>query len=192
MSDKSNGVPAPALSEVVLKTGNFDTMKEWYIAALDRDPFFVRPRPEKASWTLAQQVAFFRIHGEFPYSQVLAIFEVDGTTERPGIDPGLHHYQLAHGCFDDLFARYDHMKSLGILPDQTWNHGVSTSFYYKDPDGNLAEMNCANFPTEDAYMAYFASDAYKKNISGIKIVADDFIAKYRGGMPQSELVIVPA
>lgn len=191
MSDKST-VPVPALSEVVLKTGNFEVLKEWYTAALDREPFFVRPRPKEVSWTGAQQVAFFRLSGEYPYSQVLGVFEVDGTVNVPGTDPGLHHFQMAHGSFDALFARYDRLKAAGILPDQTWNHGVSTSFYYKDPDKNLAEMNCVNFDTEEEFIGYFASDAYKKNISGIKIDADDYIARYRGGATRAELVKIPA
>lgn len=190
MSD-DNAVPVPCLSEIVLKTANFEVLKDWYTVALDREPFFTRPRPKEVSWTKAQQVAFFKMAGEYPFTQVLGVFEVDGTVERPGTDPGLHHFQMAHGSFDELFARYDNLKAKGILPDQTWNHGVSTSFYYKDPDGNLAEMNCVNFDTEAEFVGYFASEAYAKNISGIKIDADDYIARYRGGMTRDELVKIP-
>jgi hypothetical protein len=32
------------------------------------------------------------------------------------------------------------------------------------------------------------SDAFKKNIAGVEIEADEFIAKYRSGVPQADLV----
>ena len=192
MNQTSTTVPLPSLSEVVLKTGRFDRLKDWYITALSREPFFIRPRPKEVSWTGSQQIAFFKLAGEYPYSQVLGIFEVDGTVETPGTDPGLHHFQMAHASFDELFERFDILKAQGILPSHTWNHGVSTSFYYEDPDGNLAEMNCVNFVTEIEFFGYFETDAYKNNVSGIIIDAEAYISSYRGGTPREELVKIPA
>ncbi|MEE2746135.1 MAG: hypothetical protein VX617_04545, partial [Pseudomonadota bacterium] len=119
MDLKPPNVAVPALSEIVLKTGKFDQLKNWYITALSSQPFFIRPRPKEVSWTGSQQIAFFKLAGEYPYSQVLGIFEVDGTIEAPGTDPGLHHFQMAHGTFDELFARYDNLKDAGILPAHT-------------------------------------------------------------------------
>ena len=191
-TEHSAQIPIPALSEVVLKTGNFIQLKDWYVKALSTEPFFTRPRPEEVSWTEAQQIAFFKLAGVYPYQQVLGIFEVDGTTEFPNKDPGLHHFQLGHASFDELFDRYDTLKKYNILPAQTWNHGVSTSFYYKDPDGNLAEMNCVNFATETEFFGYFETEAYKKNVSGIVIDADDYISRYRSGTRREELVKIPA
>jgi hypothetical protein len=83
------------------------------------------------------------------------------------------------------------MKETGMSPVQTWNHGVMTSFYYDDPDGNQAEMTCVNFEKEADFHAYFETDAYKNNISGISIDADDYIARYRAGTPREELVKIP-
>lgn len=191
MSDEVANIPAPAISETILKTGRFDEMKEWYTVALDMEPFFVRGRPEKVAWTKSQQIAFFKLHGNYPYAQMFGIFEVDGTQDQIGVDPGLHHFQLAHGDFDELFDRYDRLKAQGILPVQKWNHGVMTSFYYEDPDGNQAEMTCVNFATEDEFVAYFKTDAYKANISGIEIVPEDYIGRYRSGTPREELVKIP-
>ena len=97
------------------------------------EPFFIRERPEEPSWTKAQQIAFFKLHGVYPYAQMLGIFEVDNTKSQADKDPGLHHFQLAHGNFEELFLRYDYLKARGIMPVQKWNHGVMTSFYYEDP-----------------------------------------------------------
>ena len=78
---KGKSLALPSLSVVVLKTGDFDRLKNWYTMALGCEPFFTRPRPKETSWTGAQQIAFFKLMGEYPYSQVLGIFEVDGTFE---------------------------------------------------------------------------------------------------------------
>ena len=192
MSDNEKKVPAPAVSEIVLKTGRFLEMKDWYSAALDMEPFFIRERPEEPSWTEAQQIAFFKLHGVYPYAQMLGIFEVDNTKSQADKDPGLHHFQLAHGNFEELFLRYDYLKARGIMPVQKWNHGVMTSFYYEDPDGNQAEMTCMNFLKEEDFRAYFETDTYKNNISGIPIDPDEYISRYRAGMPQEELVKIPS
>ena len=89
---------------------------------------------------------------------MLGIFEVDNTMIQDNKDPGLHHFQLAHGNFEELFLRYDRLKAQGIIPIQTWNHGIMSSFYYGDPDGNQAEMTCVNFAKEDDFSAYFETD----------------------------------
>jgi catechol-2,3-dioxygenase len=192
MSSDREKIPAPSISEIVLKTSNFTKMRDWYSVALDMDPFFVRERPEKPSWTKSQQIAFFKLHGDYPYAQMLGIFEVDNTKNTSNNDPGLHHFQLAHGNFDELFRRYDFLKEHDIMPIQKWNHGVMTSFYYEDPDGNQAEMTCMNFSNEEDFRAYFQTEAYKNNISGIPIDPEDYISRYRAGTPQEELVKIPS
>lgn len=191
MKNIDEKIPAPAISETILKTGHFDDMKDWYTIALDMEPFFVRGRPDQISWTGSQKIAFFKLHGTYPYAQMFGIFEVDGLENKVGNNPGLHHFQLAHGSFDELFARYEQLKTKGISPIQKWNHGVMTSFYYEDPDGNQAEMTCFNFAKEEDFRNYFNTDAYKNNISGIPINPDDYIARYRAGTPQEELIKIP-
>ncbi len=162
MSGNTENISAPSISEVVLKTSRFDEMKDWYTVTLDMEPFFIRERPKEPSWTKSQQIAFFKLYGVYPYAQMLGVFEVDGTKNQANEDPGLHHFQLAHGNFDELFMRYDRLKEQGVMPIQKWNHGVMTSFYYEDPDGNQAEMTCMNFAKEEDFRAYFETDAYKK------------------------------
>jgi catechol-2,3-dioxygenase len=192
MSGNTEHIPAPSISEIVLKTSRFDEMKDWYTVTLDMEPFFIRERPKETSWTKSQQIAFFKLYGVYPYAQMLGVFEVDGLKNQANEDPGLHHFQLAHGNFDELFTRYDRLKEQGVMPIQKWNHGVMTSFYYEDPDGNQAEMTCINFAKEEDFRAYFETDAYKNNISGIPIDPDEYIGRYRAGTSQEELVKIPS
>ena len=85
--------------------------------------------------------------------------------------------QVTEETFQDLFARFEALKECGILPEYTWNHGPGTSFYYKDPDGNMMELSAPNFDNENDYLAYFTTDSYRRNITGIKINADEYVVK---------------
>lgn len=185
---------APQLSEIVIKTKNFETIRTWYETMLCIKPFFLRPAGDDASWTGARSIAFYRLHVAFPYTQVLGIFEVPGVGDRSMQtrgDPGLHHMQFRNGSLTELFERYDVLKAAGILPQRTFNHGPGTSFYYEDPDGNTVELSSTNFPLEADYLAYFTTDAYKKNISGIAIDAEAYIRRFRSGVAQAELIKFP-
>ena len=188
----NNDMPPMRISEIVLKTMRFAEMRDWYLCVLGIEPFYQRGRPEKPSWTGALAIAFFRMHIEFPYTQVLGIFEVEGTADAPGNDPGSHHHQFRHACLEDLFDRYEKLSAMGITPIQTWNHGPSTSFYYQDPDGNRIEMSGSNYETEAEYMGYFETDAYKTNISGIEVDVEDYVGRFRAGTPKAELIKIPA
>ena len=138
------------------------------------------------------RLCFIRLHLDHPYTQVLAIFDVPGTRDQPSGDPGLHHVQFRNATMDDLFARYDRLKSIGMLPHRTANHGPGTSFYYRDPDQNVVELSASNFASAEDYKAYFTSESYRRNPSGIEIDADDYVARYRSGTSLADLVRIPA
>ena len=53
---------------------------------------------------------------------------------------------------------------------------------------NVVTISDANFDTEVEYLAYLASDTYRANPSGLEIDADEYVARYRRGVPQAELV----
>ena len=181
----------PQFSEVILKTARVATLKDWYETVTDVKAFFVRDDAKNATWAGAWNIAFIRIFSAHPYTQVLGIFEVpslSGQADNQKGTPGLHHMQLRHAGLDHLFSRYEALHASGITPMRSFNHGPGTSFYYHDPDGNTVELSSANFANEADYLAYFRSEAYAKNISGIEIDPTEFVARYRAGTPQAELV----
>ena len=61
MNDKTEHIPLPSVSEVVLKTDRFMEMNNWYEIALDSQPFLTRERPKEASWTGSQRISFFKL-----------------------------------------------------------------------------------------------------------------------------------
>jgi catechol-2,3-dioxygenase len=183
------------MSEIVLKTSRFEELKAFYQGVLGVAPFYEHKpetpsvfepgRQERASEI---RLCFIRTHMEHPYTQVLGIFEIPGTSDTVTTDPGLHHMQFRNATMDDLFTRYKRLKSVGVLPHRTANHGPSTSFYYRDPDRNIIEISANNFPTLEGYTAFFSSPGFLANPSGLEIDADEFIAKYDNGMSLADLV----
>jgi len=173
-------LPPVRLSEIVLRTARYADMKAWYQAVLGVDPFLDNDR-----------VCFRRLHTDYPYTQVLAIFHRPEVSDRPPEVNGLDHIQLRHGSLDELITRYERLRAVGIRPRRSMNHGPGTSFYYADPDGNTVELSGSNFDNEAEYLAYFDSEAYRTNIAGIVIDSDEYAARFRGGVPQAELVRIP-
>ena len=185
----------PQFSEVIFKTARFAEMKAWYETVTDVNAFFVRGEADKPNWTGAYRIAFIRIFSDHPYTQVLGIFEtpaVTGKADNQKGEPGMHHMQLRHGGLDHLFSRYETLRDQVITPFRSYNHGPGTSFYYHDPDGNTVELSSANFVKEADYLAYFKSEAYARNISGVEIGAAAYVKRFRDGTPQEELVKITA
>ena len=85
MVNSSNIIPPPSLSEIILKTSNFDVMKDWYKIALDMEPFFTRGRPEEVSWTKSQQIVFFKLYGLYRKMKVLFSFASVSNYQAPSV-----------------------------------------------------------------------------------------------------------
>ncbi len=44
MSNDNENIPAPSISELVLKTSRFEKMKDWYTITLAMEPIIIRER----------------------------------------------------------------------------------------------------------------------------------------------------
>lgn len=189
-----NSFPPPQFSEVVLKTSRFTELKDWYENLVQLKAFFLRTEVKQASWTGAYNIAFIRLYHAHPYTQVLGIFEipaVSGHADGLKGEPGLHHMQLRHTGLEHLFSRYEALRAQGIVPESAYNHGPGTSFYYRDPDRNLVELSSVNYVKEEDYLAYFRSESYRRNVSGIEINPGEYVTRYRSGTSQEDLIRIP-
>lgn len=200
MSNDTPSTPpcaAMKISETILKTGQLDLMKPWYRTVLGIDVFFEHAPPKGSApvdyggQTRASdlRMCFFRLSVDFPYTQMIGIFEEPGTALQPSKGaPGLHHMQLMFPDFEAWIGKYEELAAAGMKPHRTANHGVMTSFYYRDPDGNNVELTVQNFPSIEAMAAFMQSAYFKSNPSGIEIGdPDGFVARYRGGVPAAEM-----
>ena len=48
---------------------------------------------------------------------------------------GIHHSAFEYNRFSDLNDSYLRLREAGIEPDICIDHGMTLSYYYKDPDG---------------------------------------------------------
>lgn len=209
MNDATKRLPTPEemadlapvrISEIVLKTANHKALRDWYVAVLGTEPFLEREPPAQGKdpslegYTRASEVrlCFIRLHMDYPFSQVLAIFEDRDVVADGSARPGLHHMQFRHASLEQVVRRYERLRNAGVTPFRSANHGPGTSFYYRDPDGNVVELSGPNFETEADYFTFIESAGFKSNPSGIDIDPEEYVARFRGGVPQEELVRIPA
>ncbi len=196
-------LPSVRIAEVVLQTGRFEELKSWYPAVLGA-PWSLENDPQKAAEIAGhhgdggKQVHASRIRSCFmildkdkeavPYGQLFALFEIPGTGLELGKDPGLNHLQFKHASLADLVVRVEILRDAGLRPHRSANHGPVTSFYFRDPDKNVVELCCNNFPTFTEWLAYFDSPEFKSNPSGFDMDFDDFLREYHRGAAGNELV----
>jgi len=58
---------------------------------------------------------------------------------------GMHHTAFEYNSMGDLLDTYVRLKERGIVPHASLDHGITSSFYYEDPDGNSVELQVDNF-----------------------------------------------
>ena len=197
LAAKPHRLPAPRISEVVLRTSQFVKMRTWYAFVLSADPSFEYgeegggPNGDGRVMDF-HRLCFLRLYAEFPYTQVLAIFEIPKLQSSSGNSCGLHHMQFRTASLDELADRYELLLGRDIRPYQSFNHGPAISFYYEDPDRNLIEMSAPCFDTQDDYLQFFKSAGYKANPTGVAIDADQFVTALRQGADRRELVHMPS
>jgi catechol 2,3-dioxygenase-like lactoylglutathione lyase family enzyme len=171
-------LPELQITEVVLQTARWQEMKDWYSAFLGVEPFFEM-----------ETACFRRVSNA--HNQLFVLFHFPELQERPEAVTGLNHVQFKSNTLAEALDRYERLKAVGIVPERSLNHGPGTSFYYRDPDGNTMEISGPNFAAETEYRAYLQTEAFRSNPRGIVIDPDTFVAQFRSGMPQAELVRIP-
>lgn len=185
------------MAELVLKTGRFEEMLAWYSHVLGRGPFYQRtpdpeapPRPDGVPERAVDvRLAFFEIYDNgHPFNQTLGLFGIDSLAGNIPAGPGLHHFQFGVGSLANLIAQYEHMTEIGAVPHRAANHGQATSFYFRDPDGNIIEFSCSNFPTAAQDREFMASPRFAANPSGLELDAAAFAARFRSGEPLDQLL----
>ena len=203
LHQRTLALPEIRISEVVLQTSQFNRMTQWYEAVLGNQWSVVNTPKDAATEKQAtangnKQVrasdvrsSFMFIDKSLPYGQLFAIFEIPFVRSSPTTDPGLNHMQFKHVDIPALFQRIKLLEEHGITPHRCANHGPITSFYFYDPDRNIVELCSNNFQTQEAFLGYFQSDAYRMNPSGIELDYKEFVARFDSGVDIEELVRIP-
>ncbi|KAJ5779252.1 Glyoxalase/Bleomycin resistance protein/Dihydroxybiphenyl dioxygenase [Penicillium paradoxum] len=154
---------------------NFEAMVQWHLN------FF------GGHITLRNEKAAFIAYDEEHHRLVI----VNDKSHRPIDDrrtaTGIYHIAFTLRSLSELVESYEQRKALGILPHWPVNHGMSTSMYYFDPDGNEFELQVDNFDTPKAAREFMASEEYAQNPIGVDIDMDEFIARVRSGEDEAAI-----
>lgn len=100
---------------------------------------------------------------------------------------GIYHIAFTLASLNDLATSYEQKRALGILPHWPVNHGMTTSMYYYDPDGNEFELQVNNFKNVDEVKEFMESPEFVENSIGVDIDVDDWIRRLRSGEDEESL-----
>jgi catechol-2,3-dioxygenase len=161
------------LAHVVLRTGNFSKMVDFYTSFLG------------GTVTHGNDFLSFITYDEEHHR--IALIGVPGTGPKIPTSSGLEHVAFTFPTVSALLLAYRQRKARGILPIWCVNHGPTTSIYYKDPDGNMLETQVDNFETVEAANDFMKSKAFAENPIGTDFDAEDFIARIKRGEAEETL-----
>lgn len=167
-------IVSPAkLAHIVLRTGQFATMLDWYKTVLNAKPAFE-----------ADSLAFMSYDDEHHRVAILGLPNLAPQLEGVA---GVHHIAFTYDSLTTLLENYERLAKLGIEPVYPINHGPTTSLYYADPDGNQLEFQVENFDTVEESGKFFFSEAFKKNPIGVEIDPADLLRRLRAGEDEATL-----
>ncbi len=165
----------PRLVHVVLQTAQPAAVRDWYCTVL------------KAHVVHAGHGLTFLTFDDEHHR--IALLEVPAEVARPK-EPGtvgMHHTAFTFDSLDDLLERHRELSGAGVEPAVPIQHGVTTSLYYRDPDGNFVEMQVDNFATPDEATEYMRGPEYDADPVGPAFDVDRMVAARRAGASVEEL-----
>jgi catechol 2,3-dioxygenase len=173
---EDRAVIRPTLHHVNLKTTRLQEMINWYSSVVGMHLMFQFPG---GAW-LTNDTANHR----------LALL----TTPHMSDDPekiahiGLHHFAFEYASLDDLLATYRRLKALGIAPHACLDHGMTTSLYYIDPDGNGVELQVDNFGSWEASSTWMrTSPEFAADPIGMPFDPEQLVRERAAGVSFEEL-----
>ena len=167
-------------AHVVYSTRRYDEMIAWYQKVFEAD--VVYQNPALAFMTYDDE------HHRFAFAN-LDVFKPQVTNAGRG-EIGVNHVAYTYANLGDLLETYARLKEAGIKPYWPVHHGMTLSFYYKDPDGNRMEFQVDCCSVEEAN-EYMRSDAFAANPVGVEIDPEALLAQYRNGVPLEKLLFIP-
>lgn len=164
----------PKFAHVVYQTGQPAQMRDWYCAVLDGHVVY------------EDQALCFITYDEEHHRVALLSPPVEHARKSP-TTACAHHTAYTFDNIDDLLERYVLLRDKGIAPAVCIAHGVTTSMYYKDPDGNMVEMQIDNFAEPQAATDYMNGPEYASDSVGPAFDPETLLKDRRAGASVNEL-----
>jgi catechol 2,3-dioxygenase len=172
----TNGTPNPILHHVTLKTTRVDAMVEWYRIVVGMTTNHLS---EAGAW-MTNDAANHRV----------ALLAHPALSDDPDKVPhtGMHHMAFEYADVGQLLATYERLKDRGIVPHAFLDHGLTTSLYYVDPDGNSVELQADNFGDWAASTRWMRSaPEFEANPIGVSVDPERMLAAWHEGADAAEL-----
>ncbi len=178
MSHVSEGktVIRPILHHINLKTRRLQEMIAWYGTVVGMKLNYQFPG---GAW-LTNDEANHR----------LALLVSPQLSDDPDklMHTGMHHSAFEFPSMGDLLNTYVRLKAEGIEPHASLDHGMTSSFYYEDPDGNSVELQSDNFASWQESSEWMrTSPQFDANPIGMPIDLEKMIAAHQAGASFAEL-----
>lgn len=163
------------LAHIVFQTNKLEVMRDFYTALLNATVVFENEMMCFITYDEEHhRVAFMKVPG--------------GSNERPPNSVGLMHAAFTFPDLETLLKRQQELQSKGIEPTAPIQHGPTTSIYYRDPDGCLAELQIDNFDSAQAATDYMHSDAFINDPLGPVFDPDRMYKAFTDGTPLDVLL----
>lgn len=161
------------LAHVALITSKLEEIVAWYSTILNAKVVF-----DNGS------IAFLSYDEEHHRIAIIGRKEL---VEQRSDNARVHHAAFTFESLSVLLENYARLKSLGVRPVLTINHGPTTSIYYEDPDGNNVEFQVENFDSVEESTQYFFSEDFAINPIGVEFDADEMLQRVRAGEDEATL-----
>lgn len=172
-----NGFRPKEYAHIVLATPQPDALIDWYCKVLGMQVVMRTPVINFLTWDDSQDR--------------MAIIRLDGAQPRVKNAPGLHHAAFEVASLKELTGQYRALKAQDILPVSCMNHGVATSLYYADPDGNQIELTVAAFASREALNAWLDTGAFDANPVGVFLDPEALCVRVDSGEAE-DVILRPA
>ena len=175
---EKNAVISPTLHHFGVLTAHLEEMMNWYARVLGMTTNFQ---------SIAAGIAF--VSNDRAHHRV-ALFSwpdlIDDPDKRPHAK--LQHVAFEYTTIDDLLNTWERLKGLSIEPVLAADHGMTTAFYYRDPDGNSVELFVDNFGDWDKSTEYLRTSAeLHENPMGAYIDPEQLMAARKAGASFADL-----
>jgi len=161
-------------AHVVFRTAQPEVLIDWYRAVLGMQVVLRHPAISFLTWDESQD-------------RLAIVADKDAPVAAPN-SVGFHHAAFEVGSLKELTGQYRALKAQEILPEQVINHGVATSMYYRDPDGNQIELTVGAFATVAELNDWLATGLFDVNPLGVYIDAEQLCARVESGEPEADIL----
>jgi catechol-2,3-dioxygenase len=167
-------MPTPKFAHVVFQTSQPAAMRDWYCTVLDGHVVY-------------EDEALTFITFDEEHHRIALLNPPKELARRSPATACMHHVAYTFASLEDLLDRYVLLRDRGITPAVSIAHGVTTSMYYQDPDGNFVEMQIDNFAEPDDATGYMNGPEYAADSVGPAFDPEELLKARRAGASVEEL-----